>query len=36
MKEKLDEERWKNVEEVVNFALKVVKFRMRKQDTPEE
>jgi len=27
MKEKLDEERWKNVEEIVNFALKVVKFR---------
>ncbi len=36
MKEKLDEERWKNVEEVVNFALKVVKFRLRKQDIPEE
>ncbi|GAG89436.1 unnamed protein product, partial [marine sediment metagenome] len=36
MKEKLDEERWKNVEEVVNFALRVVKFRMRKQDSPEE
>ena len=35
MKEKLDEERWKNVEEIVNFALKVVKFRMRKQDSQE-
>ena len=36
MKEKLDEERWKNVEEIVNFALKVVKFRMRKQEIQEE
>ena len=36
MKEKLDEERWKNVEEIVNFALKVVKFRMRKQESQEE
>jgi len=36
MKEKLDEERWKNVEEIVNFALKIVKFRMRKQDSQEE
>jgi len=36
MKEKLDEERWKNVEEVVNFALKVVKFRVRKHDSQEE
>ncbi|NVM18183.1 MAG: hypothetical protein HWN80_10740 [Candidatus Lokiarchaeota archaeon] len=36
MKEKLDEERWKNVEDVINFALKVVKFRMRKQDIQEE
>ena len=36
MKEKLDEERWKNVEEIINFALKVVKFRMRKQENQEE
>jgi hypothetical protein len=36
MKGKLDEERWKNVEEIVNFALKVVKFRIRKQDSQEE
>lgn len=36
MKEKLDEERWNNVEEIVNFALKVVKFRMRKQGSQEE
>jgi len=36
MKGKLDEERWKNVEEIVNFALKVVKFRMRKQENQEE
>ena len=36
MKEKLDEERWKTVEEIVNFALKVVKFRMRKQDNIED
>ena len=33
MKGKLSEERWKNVEEIVNFALKVVKFRIRKQDS---
>lgn len=36
MKEKLDEERWQNIEEIVNFALKVVKFRIRKQDSQEE
>lgn len=36
MKEKLDEERWQNVEEIVNFALKVVKFRMRKQENQED
>jgi hypothetical protein len=36
MKGKLDEERWKNVEEIVNFALKVVKFRLRKQESQEE
>ena len=36
MKEKLDEGRWKDVEEIINFALKIVKFRMRKQDSPEE
>jgi hypothetical protein len=36
MKEKLDQKRWENVEEVVNFALKIVKFRMRKQDNQEE
>jgi hypothetical protein len=36
MKEKLDEKRWENIEEIVNFALKVVKFRMRKQESQEE
>ncbi|MBY8981234.1 MAG: hypothetical protein KGD72_12655 [Candidatus Lokiarchaeota archaeon] len=36
MKSKLDEERWKNVEEIVNFALKVVKFRIRRQESQEE
>ena len=36
MKEKLDEERWQNIEEIINFALKVVKFRMRKQENQEE
>ncbi len=36
IKEKLDEGRWNTVEEIVNFALKVVKFRMRKQDPQEE
>ena len=36
IKEKLDEGRWNNVEEIVNFALKVVKFRMKKQDSQEE
>jgi len=36
IKEKLDEGRWNTVEEIVNFALKVVKFRMRKQDSQEE
>jgi len=36
MKGKLDEDRWKNVEEIVNFALKVVKFRIRKQESQEE
>jgi len=36
MKEKLDEGRWNTVEEIVNFAIKVVKFRMRKQDSQEE
>ena len=36
IKEKLEEGRWNTVEEIVNFALKVVKFRMRKQDSQEE
>ena len=36
MKGKLDEERWKNIEEIVNFALKIVKFRIRKQESQEE
>jgi hypothetical protein len=36
MKEKLDEERWQNIEEIINFALKVIKFRMRKQESQEE
>ncbi len=36
MKEKLDEGRWNTIEEIVNFALKVVKFRMRKQEPQEE
>jgi hypothetical protein len=36
MKGKLDEERWKTVEEIVNFALKVVKFRIKKQESQEE
>ena len=36
IKEKLDEGRWNTVEEIVNFALKVVKFRMRKQEPQEE
>ncbi|MBA7570626.1 hypothetical protein ES708_12379 [subsurface metagenome] len=36
IKEKLDEGRWNTVEEIVNFALRVVKFRMRKQDSQEE
>jgi hypothetical protein len=36
IKEKLDEGRWNTVEEIVNFALKVVKFRMRNQDSQEE
>ncbi|MFW9771415.1 MAG: hypothetical protein ACFFEO_04515 [Candidatus Thorarchaeota archaeon] len=31
IKEKLDEARWKNIQEVINFALKVVKFRMKQQ-----
>lgn len=35
IKEKLDEGRWKDIQEVINFALKVVKFRM-KQQTKEE
>jgi len=36
IKEKLDEGRWNTVEEIVNFALKVVKFRIRKQESQEE
>jgi len=36
MKGKLDEDRWKDVEEIVNFALKVIKFRLRKQESQEE
>ncbi|TKJ26005.1 MAG: hypothetical protein CEE42_05990 [Promethearchaeota archaeon Loki_b31] len=36
MKEKLDEGRWNTIEEIVNFTLKVVKFRMRKQEPQEE
>lgn len=36
IKEKLDEGRWNTVEEIVNFGLKVVKFRMRKHDSQEE
>lgn len=36
IKEKLEEGRWSTVEEIVNFALRVVKFRMRKQDSQEE
>lgn len=35
IKEKLDEGRWKDTREVINFALKVVKFRI-KQQTQEE
>jgi len=36
IKEKLDEGRWKNLEEVINFALKVVKIRMRQDEKSEE
>lgn len=36
IKEKIDEGRWNTVEEIVNFSLKVVKFRMRKQEPQEE
>ena len=36
IKEKLDEGRWKNLEEAINFALKVVKVRMRQHTTEEE
>ncbi len=32
IKEMLDEGRWNSVEEVINFALKVVKLRMQEQD----
>ncbi|MFX1314204.1 MAG: hypothetical protein ACFFHD_16575, partial [Promethearchaeota archaeon] len=36
IKGKIDEGRWKNIEDVINFALKVVKFRMKKQENLEE
>jgi len=32
----IDEGRWKNIEEVINFALKVIKFRMKKQENIED
>ncbi len=32
----IDEGRWKNIEEVINFALKVIKFRMKKQESIED
>ena len=36
IKEKIDEGRWNTIEEIVNFALKVVKFRMKNQESQEE
>jgi len=36
IKEKIDEGRWNTIEEIVNFALKGVKFRMRRQEPQEE
>ncbi|MFX1447827.1 MAG: hypothetical protein ACFFCG_06795 [Promethearchaeota archaeon] len=36
MKEQIDEEKWKTVEDIINFALKVIKFRMKKQGIQEE
>ncbi len=35
IKRKLDEGRWDNIEEVINFALKVIKLRMKKQESEE-
>jgi len=36
IKRKLDEGRWQNIQELINFALKVIKFRLKKQESEEE
>ena len=36
IKEKIEEGRWKSIEELINFALKVIKFRMKQQKSEEE
>ena len=36
IKQKLDEGRWNNIQEVINFALKVVRLRMKNQELEKE
>ena len=36
IKQKLDEGRWQNIQEVINFALNVVRLRMKNQDSEKE
>ena len=36
IKQKLDEGRWNNLQEVINFALKVIRLRMKTQDLEED
>lgn len=36
IKQKLDEERWNNIQDVINFALKVIRLRMKNQESEKE
>ncbi len=36
IKQKLDEGRWNNIQEVINFALKVIRLRMKNQEPEKE
>ena len=36
IKRKLDDGRWENIQDVINFALKVIKLRMKKQESEEK
>ncbi|MHA1704915.1 MAG: hypothetical protein ACTSUX_02415 [Promethearchaeota archaeon] len=36
MRDKIEEGKWKSIDEIINFALKVIKIRMTKQDDVKE